>query len=105
MTSQGSAGSRFQRACDSGDVRRAEIALLELPTPVAPIYTLMLVRVYAKADDPKFERAAVRWLELRLADGGLALDEARVACEWLSALPGPEGDLAATSLSALAYGR
>ena len=69
-------------------MRRAEIAFLELPKPVAPLYALMLVRAYAEADDPKFERAAVRWLQQRLADGGLMLDEARVACEWLSALRG-----------------
>ena len=105
VTSQGSAGSRFQRACDSGDVRRAEIAFLELPKPVAALYALMLVRAYAKADDPKFERAAVRWLQQRLADGGLMLDEARVACEWLAALRDPDADLAAGSLGKLAYRR
>ena len=86
-------------------MRRAEIALLELEMPITPAYTLMLVCVYAKAGSPKFERAAIRWLELRFADGGLMLAEARVACEWLSALRGPDADLAAGSLGKLCYRR
>jgi hypothetical protein len=86
-------------------VKWAEQAILELPMPIAPAYSLMLVCLYAQADDPKFERAAVRWLQQRLADGGLMLDEARVACEWLAALRGPDADLAAGSLGKLAYRR
>jgi hypothetical protein len=58
-----------------------------------------------RAESPKFERAALRWLGRLVTEHPVTLDEARVACLWLSALPGPEGDLAATSLSGLAYRR
>jgi hypothetical protein len=105
VTSRGSALGRFQRACDHGNVTMAEIAALELPKPVALVNALRLVRLYATAESPKFERAALRWLGRLVTEYPITLDEARVACAWLSALPGPEGDLAATSLSGLAYRR
>lgn len=81
----------------------AELAALELPKPMALVNALRLLRLYATSESPKFERAALRWLGRLVSEHEVTLDEARVACAWLSALPGPEGDLAATSLSALAY--
>ena len=83
----------------------AELAAKELPKPVALVNALRLVRLYAIAESPKFERAALRWLGRLVTEHEITLDEARVACAWLSALPGQEGDLAASSLSALAYRR
>jgi hypothetical protein len=66
----------------------AELAAKELPKPVSLINALRLMRLYATAESPKFERAALRWLGRLVSEHEITLDEARVACSWLSALPG-----------------
>ena len=91
--------------CERGNVKMAELAALELTQPVALNNALLLLRLYAIAESPKFERAALRFLVRLLAETPITLSEARVACDWLSALPGLEGDLAATSLSGLMFRR
>ena len=79
----------------------AEDAARELPN-LSLEDALMLVRLYADRGSPKFERAAMRWLERYLAEGAPSLElfartvavlaelEARrgVAGERIGALPG-----------------
>ncbi len=105
VTSQGSAHGRFQRACDNGNVEQAERAALELDKPVAMINALALVRLYAVTGSPKFERAALRWLNRLIDEGDLALSEVRRTVEWLEQLAGPDAELAAGSLGKFAYRR
>jgi hypothetical protein len=53
--------TRFARACEQGDILRAELAARELPQ-VSLENALRLVCLYAEAGDDKFEHAAVRFL-------------------------------------------
>jgi hypothetical protein len=79
MTSQGTAHGRFSRAIANRNVRNAEDAAYELGT-LALEDALALVYLYADAGSPKYERAALRWLERYLAEASPALlDVAHVA--------------------------
>lgn len=64
-------------------------------------YALALVVLYARKDDRKFDRAAVRWLRRLLQEQPVMLSEARRAADWLEQLAGAERELAAGSLSRL----
>ena len=80
MTSQGSPGGRFERAVSRGQLFHAELAAREMGK-LSLGHALALCQLFAEADDPRFERAAVRWhgrlvLERRvvtLADSQLIL--------------------------------
>ena len=61
MTSQGSASGRFIRAVQRRHIRAAEIALREMED-VSLSNALALVILFGLEDDPRFERAAQRWL-------------------------------------------
>jgi len=102
LSYQGSAYTRFVRATDHDDVLGAEIAARELPR-LNLKDALRLVALYARAGNRKYDRAAQRWLVRLLEEQSVTLDETRVACEWLSMLGGPDGDLALGSLAALVY--
>ena len=79
MTSQGTAHGRFSRAIANRNVRNAEDAAFELGS-LALEDALALVYLYADAGSPKYERAALRWLERYLAESSPALlDVAHVA--------------------------
>ncbi len=79
MTSQGTAHGRFSRAIANRNVRNAEDAAFELGT-LALEDALALVYLYADAGTPKYERAALRWLERYLAEASpTLLDLAHVA--------------------------
>jgi hypothetical protein len=68
VTAQPNAHVRFRRAIERGALWMAEDAARELPNlPLED--ALQLVRLYAEKDSPKFERAALRWLERYLAEG------------------------------------
>ena len=103
VTSHGSPHGRFSRAISQRDLVAAEAAAREFGW-VSLGDALALVILYAEADDPKFERAAVRWLDRLLEERVVALSEARRACEWLEQLAGPEANLAAGSLDGLVHG-
>ena len=60
--------------CERGDVTMAELAAVELPKPVSLINALYLVRLYATAESPKFERAAIRWLARLVTEQRVTLD-------------------------------
>lgn len=61
MTSEGHPGARFRRALDAGNLTAAEQAAFDLPfVPLSDARAL--IELYAEKGDPKFERAALRYL-------------------------------------------
>ena len=84
VTAQGSASTRFRRAIERKSVINAELAAREMGR-LDLEDALSLVLLYAAADDPRFDRAATRWigrfcveekpslLELQAAVSALAL--------------------------------
>jgi hypothetical protein len=103
VTYEGSPAARFQRAVKHNDMMGAETAAFELGA-LSLKDALALVALYARADDRKFDRAAVRWLRRLLDEQPVILSEARRACDWLQQLAGDEADLAAGSLRSLIQG-
>jgi hypothetical protein len=87
MSSNGNIHGRFARAVQGRNLHEAELAARELGA-LSLRDALSLVLLYAMADHPRFERAAVRWL-------------ARLALERSSPLTLADGLLAAASLVAL----
>jgi hypothetical protein len=67
MTAQPHAQVRFRRAIERRALWLAEDAARELPTlPLED--ALQLVHLYAERGSPKYERAALRWLERYLTE-------------------------------------
>jgi hypothetical protein len=62
MTSEGHTYARFRRALDRRNLAAAEDAARDLPH-LSLDDALQLVRLYAERGSPKYERAALRWLE------------------------------------------
>ena len=67
MTAQPNAGVRFRRAIERRALWMAEDAARELPD-LSLEDALQLVHLYAERGSPKFEKAALRWLERYLAE-------------------------------------
>ena len=68
MTAQPRAQVRFRRAIERRALWLAEDAARELPNlPLADL--LQLVHLYAERGSPKYEKAALRWLERYLTEG------------------------------------
>ena len=68
MTADAHAQARFRRAIERRALWAAEDAARELPNlPLED--ALQLVRLYAYRGSPKYEKAAMRWLERYLVDG------------------------------------
>lgn len=68
MTAQPSAQDRFRRAIERRALWMAEDAARELPNlPFED--ALQLVHLYAERGSPKYEKAALRWLERYLTEG------------------------------------
>ena len=64
--------SRFRRAIERRALWLAEDAARELPNlPLEDL--LQLVHLYAERGSPKYERAAMRWLERYLTESALTL--------------------------------
>src|SRR5262249_5650507 len=61
MTSQGTASGRFTRAVQRGHLFAAEMAAREMG-PMSLSNALSLCILYRRERDPKFDRAAVRWV-------------------------------------------
>jgi hypothetical protein len=86
VTSGGHRYAEFQRALKNGNVWVAEAVARELPR-VSLEDALKLVHLYAARDSPKYERAAMRWLERYLAESSPRLkDLAEVAARLANAL-------------------
>lgn len=67
MTAEAHAHVRFRRAIERRALWAAEDAARELPNlPLED--ALQLVKLYAERGSPKYERAAIRWLERYLAE-------------------------------------
>ena len=68
MTAEAHARVRFRRAIERRALWMAEDAARELPNlPLKD--ALQLVHLYAERGSPKFEKAAMRWLERYLTEG------------------------------------
>jgi hypothetical protein len=93
MTSKGSAHGRFQRALQRRHVREAEVAAKEMGQ-LSMIDALALVACYARTGSPKFDQAAVRWLERLAAERDTSLRDIRLAAASLEALQTKQHDLA-----------
>ncbi len=79
VTSEGHPYARFQHALDRRNLLAAEDAARELEQ-LSLDDALQLVHLYAERGSPKFEKAAVRWLERYMAEGSPTLrDLATVA--------------------------
>jgi hypothetical protein len=67
VTSEGHPGARLQRALAAGNLTAAEQAAFEIPfIPLARAREL--VELYAEKGDPKYERAALKYLARYLAE-------------------------------------
>ena len=86
MTSQGSAYSRFQRALTTGNLQVIEAAAAELPI-VGLNDALAILVALAHAGDPRFDRAAARWVGRLLTETPAGLREARFALALVERLP------------------
>ena len=69
MTSQGTPHGRFSRAVANGNLRGAEMAARELGR-LSLDDALRLCLLLAEHDPPRFDRAALRWLERYIAERG-----------------------------------
>ena len=85
----------FRRAIERRALWMAEDAARELPNlPLED--ALQLVHLYAERDSPKYERAALRWLERYLVEGSprlehfaeMAMKLAKRQCPLIAAWPG-----------------
>ena len=81
MTAEAHAHARFRRAIERRALWMAEDAARELPDlPLED--ALHLVHLYAERGSPKYERAAMRWLERYLSEGSPRLQHfAEVAAD------------------------
>lgn len=101
MTAQPHPGVRLRRALDQGNVFLAEVAARELGR-LSLQDSLDLVVLYAQAGDPKFERAAARWLSRLLEEKTLSTREVALAANVLLELQGRASEDAVRLLSAIA---
>jgi hypothetical protein len=68
VTAQPTAQVRFRRAIERRELWLAEDAARELPN-LPHEDALQLVHLYAERGSPKYEKAAMRWLERYLMEG------------------------------------
>jgi hypothetical protein len=68
VTSEGHVYARFQRALQHRHLWAAEDAAREMGQ-LALKDALQLVHLYGECGSPKFERAAIKWLQRYLAEG------------------------------------
>jgi hypothetical protein len=67
VTAEGHAYARFRRALEGRALWAAEDAAREMPQ-LSLEDALHLVHLYAECGSPKFERAAMKWLQRYLAE-------------------------------------
>jgi hypothetical protein len=73
LTAQPNAHVRFNRAIERRALWLAEDAARELPN-LSLEEALQLVHLYAERNSPKYERAALHWLERYLIEGSPTLE-------------------------------
>jgi hypothetical protein len=86
MSSQGRASARFQRALTTSNLQLVEAAAAELPS-IRLEDALAIVVLLAEARDPRFERAAARWVGRLLTETPAHLRDARFALALVEHLP------------------
>lgn len=86
VTSQGHAYSRFQRALTTSNLALVEAAAADLSS-VRLEDALAILVLLADADDPRFERAAARWVGRLLCETPAELGDARYALALVERLP------------------
>ena len=86
MTAEAHAQVRFRRAIERGALWAAEDAARELPNlPLED--ALQLVHLYAERGSPKYEKAAMRWLERCLTESTPSLEHFAELATSLAQLP------------------
>jgi hypothetical protein len=86
VTSEGHAYVRFQRALQTRNLRMVEAAASELPQ-VRLDDALAILVLLAEAGDPRFDRAAARWIGRLLTETPSGLRDARFALALVERLP------------------
>jgi len=87
VTAQPTAHVRFRRAIERRALWMAEDAARELPNlPLED--ALQLVHLYAERESPKYEKAALRWLERYLAEGSPRLRQFAAVAQQLASRVG-----------------
>jgi hypothetical protein len=86
VTSQGRAYSRFQRALATGNLDVIEAAAKELPR-IGLDDALLILALLADRGDPRFDRAAARWIGRLLIETPAGLGDARFALALVERLP------------------
>ncbi len=102
VTSQGSAYGRFQRALATGNLQVIEAAAAELPA-VGLDDALAILAVLAQTGNPRFDRAAARWVGRLLTETPAALGDARFAVALVEASAGLSGRTARAGSSAMSF--
>jgi hypothetical protein len=83
--------ARLDRALAGGDLAAVRAAVRDGPSVVTLTDAVRVLVLMVDADDPAFERAAVRWLARFTGEcGGVTLGEAQAALEALEGLPAPD---------------
>jgi hypothetical protein len=83
--------ARLDRALAGGDLAAVREAARDGPSIVTLADAVRVLMLMVEADDPAYERAAVRWLARFTGEcGGATLGEAQAALEALEALPEPD---------------
>jgi hypothetical protein len=90
VTSQGHPYAEFKRALEGGNLWVAEAAARDLPQ-VSLEDALRLVRLYGECGSPKFERAAIKWLQRYLGEGSPEPDVAKVVAGLVEGREAPYG--------------
>jgi hypothetical protein len=97
MTSQGSAHARFTRAIKRGHLLAAETAARELGS-LSLSEALSLCLLYERENDPRFERAARRWVRRVQIDYSLRHREVELLRGAMGALGSRFGRVAIAAL-------
>ncbi len=101
MGSHGSDHGRFKKALAVGHLTTALIIAQDLPH-VALADALEICRLMAEGGDPRFPRAASRWLERFCAETGAGLTEVQLAAAALGQIwESPDSSVARRTLADL----
>jgi hypothetical protein len=86
VANHGTAYARFQRALQTNNLRVIEAAAAELPR-VGLDDALVILALLADTGDPRFDRAAARWIGRLLVETPVGLRDARYALALVEQLP------------------
>jgi hypothetical protein len=100
VTVQGSPATRFRRAIERRSLINAELAAREM-TQLSLEDALALVVLYGEHGEPRFERAALRWLGRLFLEKPMPYALAATCVELVAELRGPAPEPAAKALTAL----